>query len=153
MGFRSVADLVGGRVAWTVLGLPTEGAVGDGRRVGRYVRAARTVDIGATIADVVAALAAGASDDGDGESEHGDGEPIGVIGAGGVLLGVLDPLVTRLPAATFVEDIMVTAPGTIRPDVRLDDALQQLDDDHLAHTLVTTARGVLVGLLVRDAHV
>ena len=151
MGFRSVADLVGGRVAWTVLGLPTEGAIGDGRRVGRYVRAARTVDIGATIADVVAALAAGASEHG--ASKHGDGEPIGVLGAGGVLLGVLDPLVTRLPAATFVEDIMVTAPGTIRPDVRLDDALQQLDDDHLAHTLVTTARGELVGLLARDAHV
>lgn len=130
-----MADLIGGRAAWTVLGLPTEGHVGDRRRVSQFVLEARTVDIDETIADVRAL----------------GGEwtaPAAVVGAGNVLLGALHPRAAGLPGQTPVEQAMVLAPGTIRPDLRVDEALAQLADDHLDHVFVTTVSGVLVGLLV-----
>jgi hypothetical protein len=47
----------------------------------------------------------------------------------------------------------VPAPGTIRPDLTIDRALEQLRKDGLARSFVTTARGELVGILPVDAHV
>ena len=37
LGFTGVSDVIGGRAAWTVLGLPTEGQIGDRRRVSAFV--------------------------------------------------------------------------------------------------------------------
>lgn len=127
-------------MAWTVLGLPTEGEVGDRRRVGAYASAVPSVPVGATIADVQAL----------GSVRH----VVAVLGPEGVLLGALDPLAAELPPTTPIEDVMVTAPGTIRPDVRIDDALAQLVEDGLPYTFVTTARGVIVGLIdAKETHV
>lgn len=133
-------DLIGGRAAWTVLGLPTEGQIGDRRRISQYVAPAPSVGIDATIRDVV---------------RLGCGDaPCAVLGSGGVLLGVVQTTALGLPATTPVERVMITAPGTIRPDVRVDDVLQQLQDDGLDHVYVTTASGVLIGLVVPgDVHV
>lgn len=122
-----------------MLGLPTEGEIGDRMRVLGYLQPVRTVGIDMTIADAR------------GLQEMAG--PIAVVGSGGVLLGSLDPLSLRLPADTIVEAAMIRAPGTIRPDMRLDDALKQLHDDGLAFTHVTTARGEVLGLLFADAHV
>lgn len=73
LGFTAVHDLIGGRAAWTVLGLPTEGHVADRRRIGRHLRTAPTVSIDSTIGDVRAL--------------DSDGGPIAVVDADGVLLG------------------------------------------------------------------
>lgn len=126
----------GGRAAWTVLGLPTEGQVGDRRRVWKFVEPVSTVDITATIADVRALAAR---------------PPIVVINDHDIVLGLIEGTASRLPPDTPVERVMVPAPGTIRPDVRIDDALRQLRGDGLAYSLVTTTRGELVGMFRPDA--
>ena len=138
MGFTAVHDLIGGRAAWTLLGLPTEGSEGDRRRVAEFLDEAETVEVGATIA----AMPTGSSDD-----------PVAVIDDAGVLLGAVDRVAVSLDPSTPVTQAMVPAPGTIRPDVTVDDALAQLRDDGLPYTFVTTARGELLGLLHADAHV
>jgi len=127
---------VGGRAAWTTLGYPTEGPVGDARRIAQHVQEARTVPIDATIADVVAL----------GHLRYA----VPVLGPGDVVLGAVQPAARDLPPETPVERVMVPAPGTIRPDVRVEDVIQQLRADHLDHVLVSTVSGVLVGIVVTD---
>lgn len=144
MGFEHVHDLIGGRAAWTLLALPTEGSEGDRRRVAEFVEPVRSVAIGATIADVEARVE---TDDGD------DSLPIAVLDADGVLLGALDRIAASLDTGTAVADAMVPAPGTIRPDMTIDDAVAQLRKDGLPYALVTTARGELLGALGADAHI
>ena len=139
LGFTAVHDLIGGRAAWTVLGLPTEGEVGDRRRIVHHLRPVPSVPIGSTIADVRAL----------GDTTG----PIAVVDDAGVLLGALDQQAAALPPSTPVDTAMTPAPGTIRPELRLDDAVQQLRDDGLAFSFVTTARGQLLGLLCSDEHV
>jgi len=135
MGY-DVVDLVGGRAAWTTLAMPTEGQVGDARRIAAYVQQARTVPLDATIADVVAL----------GDLRYA----VPVLGPDDVVLGAVEPSARALPGDTPVERAMTPAPGTIRPDVRVDDVARQLHDDHLDHVLVTTVSGVLVGLIVTE---
>jgi len=130
-----VYALVGGRAAWTVLGLPTEGQVGDRRRISKFVQPVASVGIGATVGDVRALDAR---------------SPVVVVADGDIVLGLVEDTASSLPADTPVEQMMVPAPGTIRPDVRIDDALRQLRRDHLAYSLVTTARGELVGIVRPD---
>ena len=129
-------DLIGGRAAWTVLGMPTEGQVGDARRIAQFVQAARTVRVDATIADVVAL----------GDLQFS----VPVLGPDDVVVGAIQPAARTLPLDTPVERVMTPAPGTIRPDVRVDDVASQLREDHLDHVLVTTASGVLVGIVVTE---
>ena len=108
--------------------------------MGALASVASSVAISATIADVKLL----------GVVHHA----VAVLGSDGVLLGALDPLAANLPQATPVDDAMVSAPGTIRPDVRIDDALKQLADSGLSYTFVTTARGVIVGIIdAKESHV
>jgi CBS domain-containing protein len=130
-----VSDLIGGRAAWTALGLPTEGQIGDRRRVSQYVLPAPHIGVDATIADATAVAV--------------DGRPVAVVSADGVLVGSIDAVALGLPGGTRVDEVMVTAPGTIRPELRVDEALQQLRDDGLEHVYVTAVSGVLVGLIVQ----
>ena len=134
MGFTEVYDLIGGRAAWTVLGFPTEGSVGDRRRISQYVLEAPSVRINDTMAAV-----------------HRLGQPnrpVAVLGEGDVLLGAIQTTAFGLNGTTPVEGVMIPAPGTIRPDLRVEDAMQQVIDDGLDHVFVTTASGVLVGLVI-----
>ncbi len=133
-------DLIGGRAAWTVLGLPTEGQIGDSRRISSVVAPAPSVGIDATINDVIAL----------GIVQH----PVAVLGPEGVLLGALQLTARGLPPDTPVERAMIPAPGTIRPDMRIDAVAVQLQKDQVDHVFVTTVAGVLLGLIVtNDLHV
>ena len=108
--------------------------------MGALASVVSSVAIGATIADFKLL----------GDVHHA----VAVLGPDGVLLGALDPLAANLAQSTLVEDAMVSAPGTIRPDVRIDDALKQLADSGLSYTFVTTARGVIVGIIdAKESHV
>lgn len=129
-------DLIGGRAAWTALGLPTEGQIGDRDRISGFVLAAASVPIDGTIADVVAL----------GDQHH----PVAVLGPRDVLLGALQPTAAGLAPETPVEQAMIPAPGTIRSEMRVDEVAQQLRDDGLDHVFVTGVDGVLVGLVVAD---
>jgi CBS domain-containing protein len=128
--------LLGGRASWTVLGLPTEGSTGDRDRVAGRAQDVATVPATATIGDVTAIA---------------DPEPmVAVIDCDGVLVGALRPAAGGLRPDTPVRDVMLPAPTTIRPDVRIAEAAQRLADDGLDHVFVTTAYGVLVGLVTAD---
>jgi Mg/Co/Ni transporter MgtE len=137
MGATAVYDLIGGRASWTALGLPTEGSVGDRRRIAAYVRPAATVMIGATVADVP-------------RFDHGEAQPVAVTDETGVLLGALQPEAIGLPGDTPVERIMVPAPSTIRPELRVDEVARRLRADHLERIFVTAVNGTLFGVVALD---
>ena len=127
-----------------MLGLPTEGSVGDRRRISQFVVQPSTVPVEATIADIADITADVAADAAQAEC------PVAVLGENRVLLGALHPPARRLPPQTPVQRAMQPAPATIRPDLRIEDVVDQLEKDGLDHVFVTTASGVLVGLAVRD---
>jgi rhodanese-related sulfurtransferase len=132
-GFTEVYDLIGGRATWTALGLPTEGSVGDRRRIAHYVEGATTVGVDGTIADVP-----------DWEA------PVAVVADDGTLLGSLDPAACNLPGDTPVARAMAPAPGTIRPELRIEEVADRLRRDSLDHIFVTTVSGVLLGVVVPE---
>jgi Mg/Co/Ni transporter MgtE len=128
-----VYDLIGGRASWTVLGLPTEGAVGDRGRISSVVRLSPTVPIDSTVREIVALGSA-------------PGETIAVVDERGVLLGAVDAGAVALPPDTPIERIMMPAPSTIRPDLRVDEVVQRLRKDQLESIFVTAINGTLFGV-------
>jgi CBS domain-containing protein len=132
MGFSDVYDLIGGRAAWTVLGMPTEGVVGDRRRIAQYVQPVDRVGLDSTFGDL----------------PDGGGRPIGVVDDAGVLVGAVSSGHHQVPADTVVTRIMDPSPRTVRPDLRVDDVLAELRDEGADHAFVTTSSGILIGLIV-----
>ena len=130
-------DLIGGRASWTALGLPTEGYIGDSRRIASAVQPAASVPIGATVADVIAL----------GEDIR---HAVAVLGCEGVLVGAVNVAARSLPPDTRVERIMIPAPATIRPDLRIDEVVARLRKDGLEFIYVTAVNGTLLGSVVLD---
>ena len=134
-------DLIGGRASWTVLGLPTEGYVGDDRRIASVVEPAPAVPLGATVADILAL----------GEDVR---DAVAVLGCDNVLIGAVNVEARLLPPDTPVERVMIPAPATIRPDLRIDEVVTRLRKDRLDRIFVTAVNGVLVGeVVLADLHV
>jgi hypothetical protein len=131
-----VYDLIGGRAAWTALGLPTDGVVGDRRRIAHYVTPVDTVRVGRTVADLVAL--------------RPQRWPTPVVSDDGILVGAVHPTAAALPGSTPIERVMVPAPATIRPELRIDEVIDQLRRDGLDHIFVTAVDGVLGGLVLTD---
>ena len=73
-----------------------------------------------------------------------------VTNATGILLGTVDPAASVLPGETSVDQVMVPAPATIRPELRLREAVSQLRADGLEQALVTAVDGTLLGRVVTD---
>jgi Mg/Co/Ni transporter MgtE len=94
------------------------------------------VGLGGTVADLVAA----------GPQRF----PTPVVTDDGVLMGSVQPEAAALPADTRIADIMHPAPGTIRPEQRIEEVIEQLRGDDLDHVFVTAVNGVLIGLVVTD---
>jgi CBS domain-containing protein len=136
MGFNEVYLLEGGRAAWTVLGLPTEGQIGDARRIGQRAVDVPTVPVDATIADVRAL----------GDIPF----TVVVLGPDDVVVGAIRPTARALPPKTRVREVMIPAPSTIRPDLRVEEVARRFAKDGLDHVLVTTANGVLIGLVTME---
>lgn len=110
--------------------------MGDRRRIAHHLEPARTIAIDATIRDA---------------PPGGNGDPIAVLDAAGVLLGSIDGAAARrLPADTPAHGVMVPAPGTIRPELRVDEVATRLRDDGLDHVFVTAVSGVLLGIVHRE---
>ena len=140
LGFEHVHDLIGGRAAWTALGLPTEGSVGDRRRISQYVEVVDTLPLDGSIADLRAM----------GEQRF----PTPIVTDDGVLMGAVHPTAAALAPDTAVADVMVPAPGTIRPELRIEEVTKRLSDDGLDHVFVSAVDGTLIGLVVAsDLHV
>jgi hypothetical protein len=80
--------------------------------------------------------------------------PTPVVSADGILVGAVYPTAATLSSSSPIEQVMVPAPGTIRPDLRIDEVLGQLKRDGLDHVFVTAVDGVLLGLIVtQELHV
>jgi rhodanese-related sulfurtransferase len=135
-GFTDVHDFIGGRARWTALGLPTEGDTGDRRRISNYLRVAPTVPFDATIGDLLTLD----------EQER----LVVVIDDHDIVLGALESTARALPADTLVARAMIPAPGTIRPEQRIDEVVEQLRQDHLDHVLCTSVSGALLGIVVTE---
>ena len=110
--------------------------MGDRRRISQYVAKVPTLDVGSTVADLVAL----------GEQRW----PTPVVNDDGVLLGAIQPTASTLPPSTPIERVMMPAPGTIRPELRIDEVIERLDRDGLDHVFVTAVDGVLIGLVVTE---
>ena len=122
------------------MGLPTEGYVGDHRRIASVVQVAPAVPIGATVADILAL----------GDVPHA----VAVLGCNNVLVGAVHSEARSLPPDTPVERVMIPAPATIRPDLRIDEVVTRLRKDRLDRIFVTAVNGALVGVVVlADLHV
>jgi CBS-domain-containing membrane protein len=76
--------------------------------------------------------------------------PVPVVNDDWVLLGTVDAVAAALPPPTRVQDVMAPAPGTIRPELRIDQVAEQLQREGLDHVLVNAVNGVLLGLVVTD---
>ena len=123
------------------MGLPTEGYVGDRRRIASVVKSAPAVSIDATVADILAL----------GDDVQ---DPVAVLGCDNVLVGAVHTEARSLPPDTPVERVMIPAPATIRPDLRIDEVVTRLRKDRLDRIFVTAVNGALVGIVVlADLHV
>jgi predicted transcriptional regulator len=136
MGFTRVFDYPPGRQGWAARDLPTEGLVADRGRVGAIARR----DVPRCAADeTLGAVAA----------RLGDEEWCVVVTDDDVVVGLLRADALGLEPDRAVATAMIPGPSTVRPHVRVRDLARQLDDDGLDRILVTTAEGVLVGVVRR----
>jgi CBS domain-containing protein len=134
-----VFDLIGGLATWTAFGMPTSGTCGDRHRILHHVEQVATAPFTGTVADLPAPGATGAD------------RTIAVVAPNGVVVGAVDPRTTpMLPTTTRLRDVLVPAPGTIRPEQPVEAVAAQLRDDGIGHVLVTTAGGVLLGIVVAE---
>jgi len=137
LGFTDVADFVAGRAAWTADGRPTQGEIADRDRILPRVRQ----DVPRCPPDATLAVA---------RSAIGEWELCCVVDDDGVLLGIVRSDALVGPGELPLRDLVVTGPGTVRPDARVTEMAEQLDRDRLDHVLVTSFSGRLIGLLRRS---
>jgi rhodanese-related sulfurtransferase len=137
MGFADVYDYADGKAAWLADGLPAEGYLRDRDRVGGVVRRdVPTVGAADTIADVAAL--------------DGDWELAVVTSPRRVVLGVVRLEATAAPADVRVDEVMQSAPATVRPSITRHELADSMDRAGQHHVLVTTAEGELIGLARRS---
>ena len=72
-----------------------------------------------------------------------------VLNEAGVVLGLLDSEAFENADSASAEEVMEPAPITYRPSLSLEKAMERLHESKKEYALVTTADGILVGLLTR----
>jgi Mg/Co/Ni transporter MgtE len=75
------------------------------------------------------------------------GEPLIVVDADRVVLGLITSDALAGDPATPVEEVMDSAPLTFRPDVRAGEMPDYVKKQGIRHAIVTTSDGLLIGLL------
>jgi CBS domain-containing protein len=136
LGFAPVYDYTLGKVDWIAAGLPTIRAGQPSRRVLDATRR----DVPTCTADTAAGLAV--------QQARAQGWDRCVVIAGqGTVVGILRAgrigASERAPAA----EAMQPGPTTVRAHEDLDATRQRMHDRHVAHLLVTTPDGALIGIL------
>ena len=139
--FTSVYRYQAGKADWFAAGLPGEGREARIPRVAdvakRDVQTCRLDERLGEVRDRVG-------------SEGAD--PVIVLDPTRVVLGIISPDALRGDLATPVEEVMDSAPVTFRPNLRVGEMPEYLKRQSVAHALVTTSDGVLIGLLhIRSA--
>jgi rhodanese-related sulfurtransferase/CBS domain-containing protein len=135
LGFASVHDYVGSKVAWVAAGLPVEGDVDTSRWAGALVREVATCAPEATVGDIRPALL-----------ERG---LCVVVDADDVVLGVVRTEPAALPDDTPVARVLQPGPSTVRPSIPAHELAQSMDRSGERHVLVSTFAGRLLGVVER----
>lgn len=136
LGFTDVYRYQAGKADWFAAGLPREGKEAHVPRVAdvakRDVTTCRADDRVGDVRDRVTGK---------------DREPLIVVDADRVVLGLIDPNALIGDPATPVEQVMDPAPVTFRPNLRTGETPDYLKKQRIQQAVVTTSDGVLVGLL------
>jgi CBS domain-containing protein len=136
LGFAPVYDYTLGKVDWIAAGLPTVRAGQPGRRVIDAVRH----DVPTCAADTAAGLALQ-------EARARGWDRCVVIAGQGTVIGILRA--DRIGASEDVAaaEVMQPGPTTVRAHEDLDAVRQRMREHHVAHLLVTTPDGTLIGIV------
>jgi predicted transcriptional regulator len=133
LGFTNVYRYQAGKADWFAAGLPREG---------KEAHIPRVADV--AMRDV--AICRPDERVGDVRDRVGD-EPLIVVDADRVVLGLVSLDVLTGEPATPVEHVMDPAPVTFRPNLRAGDVPDYFKKQGVRHAIVTTSDGVLVGLI------
>ncbi|HXF97576.1 MAG TPA: CBS domain-containing protein [Gaiellaceae bacterium] len=138
IGFEQVYEYAAGKADWGSAGLPLEGENGSETRVGAYVRRdVPTCRLEDRLHDVCDELDATGWD------------TCFVVDEARVVLGRIGRRAIRRREDVTAEDAMTSGPSTVRPSMRLADAVARMRDQRLTNLPVTTSDGKLIGLLTR----
>ena len=139
MGFTDVYDYVNGKVEWMLQGLPVDGAGPHYAMAGEVATTERlhTCELGTTIGDSSRAV-----------NHSGDTFCV-VLNDEGVVLGRLRKKHLDETSDATVERVMETGPTTVRPEESAKALLERMDRRSVEAVVVTTKKGVLVGVARR----
>lgn len=138
LGFRRVYDYAAGKADWGSAGLPLEGANGSETRAGAHARRdVPTCRLDDRLRDVCDEL------------EETGWDTCFVVDGERVVLGRIGRRAIRGRADVSAEEAMTAGPSTVRPSMRLADAVARMREQRLTGLPVTTSDGRLVGLLLR----
>lgn len=141
LGFTDVYDYAEGKAAWLAEGLPSEGTRPAGDRVGGHLGPEPvTCAPGETLGGARALMAA-ADDD-----ECFVLTPMGRVVLGRIRLRDIACAADDVPAT----DAMFDGPSTYRPNVPMAELAEIMRTKDLARLPITTASGVLLGIVRRD---
>ncbi len=133
LGFAHVYRYQAGKADWFASGLPREGKEAHIPRVADVAkRDVATCRLDERVGDV--------------RDRVGD-EPLIVIDADRVVLGLVGRDALTSDPATPIEHVMDPAPVTFRPNLRAGDLPDYFTKQGVRHAIVTTSDGVLVGLI------
>jgi Mg/Co/Ni transporter MgtE len=139
LGFTSVFDYAPGKLDWVSAGLPMEGATAGIANLGTVAR--RDVAT-CRLEEQINAVKA-----------RTDSGPCVVLNDHRIVLGLLRSDAIKADGSKRVEDAMIPGPVTFRPNVPLEEIDRYLTEHNLAHALVTTSDGELIGLAgAEDIH-
>jgi rhodanese-related sulfurtransferase len=137
LGFSDVRDYVGSKAAWLAEGLPCEGTVPASSRAGAIADPkVPTCRLDETLEELAGRLGAAAL--------------AVVVDGDGTVLGVVRREVLGLPGPTRVRDALRPAPPSVRPSITARELARSMDRDRRDYVLVTTQRGLLLGLVRRE---
>ncbi len=129
-----------GKADWFAAGLPREGRdAGIPRLADVATRDVPTARLEDRVADVRDRLA------------QGEGEPLIVVDADRVVLGVVTPEALKEGPESRLEQVMDPGPVTFRPNLQVGEMPDYFKRHDVQHALVTTSDGVLIGLVHRHS--
>ena len=139
LGFERVYRYAAGKTDWFAAGLARDGQLARVPRAGDLVRReAPTCSPGERVGEVRARV------------RQAGWDRAVVVNDAGVVLGALSGPALEAAPDTPVEEAMDPGPVTYRPDTLAKELVQHLREGDARAALVTSAEGVLVGVLRRD---
>ena len=136
LGFTRVYDYVAGKVDWLATALPSKGRLADVPTAGDAVRDDDIVcHLGERVADVADRVRVAGKDF------------CIVVDGHHVVLGRVRGKALDGDPDTTMENVMRSAPSTIRPNTPLEEVIETLSEGDVKSTLVTDPGGRLIGTL------